>query len=202
MSRTTLRVRLAVLAASVLACLGIAAAPAAAASSTAGPASISSSPGVWQFAARAPGTSRLRGAKLTVIQRHNLEVQKVLREARRQKGKPYVYGADGPNGFDCSGFVRFVFLHAVGKSLPHNAAEQYHVLRHVRRSSLQIGDLVFVDNGGYISHVGIFDGHHHWWVAPHTGLRVERQRIYHAHFVYARVLVYDKVLTHKHKRKH
>src|SRR5581483_3740999 len=121
-------------------------------------------------------------------QAHLHDVRKVLAEARRQKGKPYQYGADGPHSFDCSGLVRYVFLHSVHRSLPHNAAEQYHALHHVRRSHLQKGDLIFTDNG-YISHVGIYAGHHHWWVAPHTGARVHKQRIYHAHFVYARVLL-------------
>jgi cell wall-associated NlpC family hydrolase len=186
MFRATPRVRLSVIAASIFVCLGFAAAPA--------------------FASTASGLSTAAAvvtahqAHDTIIKEHNAEVRKVLREARRQKGKPYVYGADGPHGFDCSGLVRFVFLHSVHRVLPHNAAAQYDSLRHIRRRSLQPGDLVFVDNGGYISHVGIYDGHHYWWVAPHTGTRVQRQYIYRAHFVYARVLVYDKTLPKKHKK--
>jgi cell wall-associated NlpC family hydrolase len=183
MFRATTRVRLSVIAASAFICLGFAAAPA--------------------FASTAAGlttTTTAHSHTLSAADRkHNQEVRKVLREAQRQKGKPYIYGADGPHGFDCSGLVRFVFLHAVHRSLPHNAAAQYHSLRHIRRRSLQPGDLVFVDNGGYISHVGIYDGHHYWWVAPHTGTRVQRQYIYQAHFVYARVLVYDKTLPKKRK---
>jgi cell wall-associated NlpC family hydrolase len=66
---------------------------------------------------------------------------------------------------------------------------------------LQPGDLVFTDNG-YISHVGIFAGHHHWWVAPHTGTHVQLQRIYHAHFLYGRVLVWHKHVQHHHAAKH
>lgn len=186
MSRTTLRVRLAVIAASLFVCLGFAAAPAYA-STTAGGSTTTASG--WQFNSSYGHT---QGNRLSTIKRHNLLVRKVLREARRQKGKPYVYGAAGPHGFDCSGLVRFVFMQAVHRTLPHNASAQYHSLRHIRRSSLQLGDLVFVDNGGYISHVGIYDGHHYWWVAPHTGTRVQRQYIYRAHFVYARVLVYHK----------
>lgn len=120
------------------------------------------------------------------------ESRRVIAWARRQKGKPYVYGADGPHSFDCSGLVRYVFLHAIHRSLPHNAAEQYHSIRHIRRRDLKPGDLVFVDDGGYISHVGIFAGHHHWWVAPHTGARVHLQRIYSAHFVYGRAIPWPK----------
>jgi cell wall-associated NlpC family hydrolase len=81
-----------------------------------------------------------------------------------------------------------VFGHAVHRWLPHNAAQQYHSLHHIKRSALRKGDLVFTDDG-YVSHVGIFAGHDHWWVAPHSGTHVQKQRIYHAHFVYARVLL-------------
>jgi len=124
-------------------------------------------------------------------------VHRVLREAARQKGKPYRYGGDGPGSFDCSGLVRYVFMHAVGRVLPHNAAAQYHSVRHIAKSGLQPGDLIFTDNG-YISHVGIYAGHHHWWVAPHTGTHVQLQRIYRAHFLYGRVIVWNKRLHHHH----
>jgi cell wall-associated NlpC family hydrolase len=135
-------------------------------------------------------------APLTAKQRkhrhYKRQVHKVLHEAAKQKGKPYSYGADGPGSFDCSGLVMFVFDHAVGRSLPHNAAEQYRASNHIERRHLQRGDLVFVDDGGYISHVGIYagrsHGHRYWWVAPHTGEKVHRQRIYHAHFLYGRIL--------------
>jgi cell wall-associated NlpC family hydrolase len=111
---------------------------------------------------------------------------RVIAEARKQRGKPYQYGGAGPSSFDCSGLVMFVFQHSLHTSLPHNAAEQYSAVHHIRRHSLKPGDLVFVDNGG-ISHVGIFAGHDRWWVAPHTGTRVHLQHIYHAHMLYGRV---------------
>jgi cell wall-associated NlpC family hydrolase len=197
MFRATLRVRLAIIAASLFTCLGFIAAPASASTAAATPTSGAAAPGGWQFAAASHPS--VTTAKLTVLQIHAEDVRKVLREAARQKGKPYQYGADGPHAFDCSGLVRYVFLHAVHKSLPHNAAQQYHSLRHIRRRHLKPGDLVFVDNGGYVSHVGIYDGHDHWWVAPHSGTRVQRQRIYRAHLVYARVFVlHKKTSSHKH----
>ena len=192
------RARVSLISVSILICLGLATGPALASTSS----SAAARSAATATRPAAPNTTRAHKGKrsLTKIEKHNLLVHKVLREARRQKGKPYVYGEAGPHGFDCSGLVRFVFMHAVHRVLPHNASAQYHSLRHIRRSSLQPGDLVFVDNGGYVSHVGIYDGHHYWWVAPHTGTRVQRQRIYHAHFVYARVLVYDKTLPKN--RKH
>jgi peptidoglycan DL-endopeptidase CwlO len=184
MFRATPRVRLSVIAASVLICLGFAAGPAFASSANARPTRTTTSATGWEFNAAAGQSASMS--------KHDRAVRRVLREAQRQKGKPYIYGAEGPHGFDCSGLVRFVFLHSVHRSLPHNAAAQYSALRHIRRRSLQPGDLVFVDNGGYISHVGIYDGHDYWWVAPHTGTHVQRQHIYTAHLVYARVLVYNK----------
>jgi peptidoglycan DL-endopeptidase CwlO len=198
MSRATLRVRTGVIAASLLTCVGLVATPAIAAShrTTAGRNAAAVSPRKAPSAA-ARRRARQHARHVALLQHHNQLVRDVLHEAKRQKGKPYVYGADGPHAFDCSGLVRYVFMHAVHRVLPHNAAAQYHSLRHIGRRSLQPGDLVFVDNGGYVSHVGIFDGHHHWWVAPHTGTHVQRQRIYRAHFVYARVLVYDKRPHHR-----
>jgi cell wall-associated NlpC family hydrolase len=207
MSRATLRVRMGVTAASVIVGFGIAAAPAVAATTSAnGPTwSRAHSEPRFELATKAPTASpasskaarrraearRAHVRRVRLVHRHNAKVRRVLHEASRQKGKPYVYGAAGPRAFDCSGLVRFVFMHAVHRSLPHNAAEQFHSLHHIGRRALRPGDLIFTDNG-YISHVGIFAGHDHWWVAPHTGTHVQLQRIYHAHFVYARVLVYHR----------
>jgi cell wall-associated NlpC family hydrolase len=121
-------------------------------------------------------------------QRFTAKADRVLRVARSRKGSPYQYGAAGPHRFDCSGLVMWVFHRALGRSLPHNAAEQYYRSRHISRRDLRPGDLIFVDNGGSISHVGIFAGHGYWWVAPHTGTRVHKQKIYAAHFLYGRII--------------
>jgi cell wall-associated NlpC family hydrolase len=131
-------------------------------------------------------------AKQRKHRHYKRQVHKVLHEASAQRGKPYVYGAAGPSSFDCSGLVMFVFQHAINHSLPHNAAAQYSAVRHISRRQLHPGDLVFVDDGGYISHVGIYAGHNrshrYWWVAPHTGTHVHKQPIYSAHFVYGRIM--------------
>jgi cell wall-associated NlpC family hydrolase len=119
---------------------------------------------------------------------HRHAVSAVLTEARKQSGKPYVYGAAGPRSFDCSGLVRFVFGHAIGKWLPHNAAAQYSVIQHIKRRDLKPGDLVFQESGGYPFHVGIYAGHDKWWHAPHTGAVVHKQTIYRGHLFYGRVL--------------
>ncbi len=83
---------------------------------------------------------------------------KVIQEARRYLGKPYVYGAAGPSSFDCSGFTQYVYKNAVGKSLPHSAKSQYSYGRSVSRSELKPGDLIFGNAGGSgIQHVGIYE---------------------------------------------
>ena len=131
---------------------------------------------------------------------HRHAVHAVLSEARRQAGKPYVYGGSGPSVFDCSGLVRFVFGHAIGRWLPHNAAAQYGVVKHIKRRQLEPGDLVFQESGGYPFHVGIYAGHDKWWHAPHSGDHVRKQTIYRGHLYYGRVLVYPRHTTHRRHR--
>lgn len=118
----------------------------------------------------------------------NYKVNQVMYQARKQLGKPYVYGAAGPSAFDCSGLVQFVYKRALAETLPRSAAAQYRASMHIRRTSLRVGDLVFVDYGGYISHVGIYAGDGYWWVAPHAGTVVKLQKIYTSHVVYGRVI--------------
>ena len=75
--------------------------------------------------------------------------------ANAQVGKAYVYGASGPNAFDCSGLTSAAWAQA-GVSLPHSAAAQYGVTSRVDAGSLQPGDLLFFYSG--VSHVGMYVG--------------------------------------------
>jgi cell wall-associated NlpC family hydrolase len=80
-------------------------------------------------------------------------VAKVLTWAKKEKGKPYVYGAAGPNAFDCSGFVGYVYRKA-GVRLPRTTGSIYRGVRHkVSWKNLRVGDLVFFYGGR--SHVGL-----------------------------------------------
>ena len=85
--------------------------------------------------------------------------------AMQYLGVPYVWGGASPSGFDCSGFVMYVYAQ-VGVSLPHSSYAQYGAGSPVSRGDLQPGDLVFFDGLG---HVGIYVGGGSFIHAPHTG---------------------------------
>ncbi len=95
----------------------------------------------------------------------------VLTIARRYLGTPYRYGGSDPRGFDCSGFVLYVFRQ-VGVQLPHTAAGQFGQLRTVQNP--QPGDLVFFHTyGNGVSHVGIYAGNNQFIHSPRAGKTVE-----------------------------
>jgi cell wall-associated NlpC family hydrolase len=83
-------------------------------------------------------------------------------------GAPYRWGGSSPAGFDCSGFVRYVYAQ-VGVSLPHNAAKQYRLGTPVSRDNLEPGDLVFFDR---LRHNGIYVGNGRFIHSRQTGKRV------------------------------
>jgi cell wall-associated NlpC family hydrolase len=90
----------------------------------------------------------------------------VVAIAERYLGVPYRWGGASPStGFDCSGFVMYVFAQ-IGVSLPHSSYAQYGMGSPVSRDQLQPGDLVFFDGLG---HEGIYVGGGSFIHAPHTG---------------------------------
>jgi hypothetical protein len=96
-------------------------------------------------------------------------VADILALAQQQLGKTYVFGAAGPNTFDCSGLVTYVFGKQ-GINLPHHAADQATYGTAVNPNAIQAGDLVFSDWGdGANSHVGIATSSSQIIDAPHTG---------------------------------
>jgi peptidoglycan DL-endopeptidase CwlO len=98
-----------------------------------------------------------------------------LRAALTQRGKPYVWGAAGPNSYDCSGLVMWAFAQE-GISLPHYTGDQWNAGMHVSRADLEPGDLVFFFAD--ISHVGIYIGNGLMVDAPSTGQVVQVQPVF------------------------
>jgi cell wall-associated NlpC family hydrolase len=88
------------------------------------------------------------------------------RWALTQQLKPYVWGAEGPNSFDCSGLVMWAYQ-KVGISLPHYTGDQWTAGTHVSRNELRPGDLVFFYSD--LHHVGIYIGAGLMVHAPQTG---------------------------------
>ncbi len=99
--------------------------------------------------------------------------QQIVEYAETFLGVPYVYGGASPKGFDCSGFVQYVYAH-FNISLPHSSATQYKsYVTKISRDNLNIGDLVFFTNGGSgVGHVGIYVGGGNFIHAPSPGKSV------------------------------
>lgn len=86
----------------------------------------------------------------------------VIYEAKKHLGKPYVWGATGPNSFDCSGFTSYVYRQALGIEIGRTTKDQISKGIYVDKSNLIIGDLIFFKDtypgAENPSHVGIYLG--------------------------------------------
>jgi cell wall-associated NlpC family hydrolase len=96
---------------------------------------------------------------------------KAVTYAYNQLGDPYVFGADGPGSFDCSGLTSAAWA-AAGKSLPHNTEAQWGAVTHISKGDLKPGDLVFYRSLG---HVALYVGDGQIIDAPHTGTVVKKR---------------------------
>ena len=107
-----------------------------------------------------PATYRALMGRDTPVSRDGsmLNARAIIQAALRCQGIPYVYGGATPNGFDCSGFVQFVFARA-GMRVPRTADAQYDAGYPVSRSNLRPGDTVYFSTyASGASHVGIYVG--------------------------------------------
>lgn len=107
--------------------------------------------------------------------------QRVISIAESKIGAPYVYGASGPDSFDCSGFTSWVYRQ-VGIGLPRTADEQWLAGPHVSYADAQPGDILAWAGDpsapGYVTHVAIYLGNGQMISAPHTGTTVGISSVY------------------------
>ncbi len=135
----------------------------------AGVAAAGEPPGAQVEGDQAP-TASIASQNITDLRKALLAAAMSLRDTRYVRG-----GRDPSTGFDCSGFVRYVFAHAIGLQLPNNSAAQFRTGIKVKRADIKPGDLVFFHTGGHhrISHVGIYISGGRFIHSPTTGKSVE-----------------------------
>jgi cell wall-associated NlpC family hydrolase len=119
---------------------------------------------------------------------HNKFDHLVLRKAASLRGKPYRWGGNGPNSFDCSGYVRFVMKKAGVNKLPRTSSAIASHTKHVSKRHRHIGDLIFFRSGGHVYHVGIYAGHGKIWHAPGSGRSVTKASIWTGSYSVGRVI--------------
>jgi cell wall-associated NlpC family hydrolase len=110
---------------------------------------------------------------------------RIVAAAAKQTGKPYRYGAAGPNAFDCSGLTQYVYRQ-FGVRVPHSANAQKAYGRLVTRAAARPGDLIIFLRGGRGYHAGIYAGAGYMYDAPHAGARVGRHKIWSSNVVFRR----------------
>ena len=123
-----------------------------------------------EVVAPAPAEAAVDGSRTPASRLRKLlaDFSMTLRDIRYRRG-----GSDPRTGFDCSGFVRYVYQHTIGAVLPNNSASQFDAGASVARSDMKAGDLVFFrTHGKRVSHVGIYLGDNRFIHSPSTGKRV------------------------------
>lgn len=124
-------------------------------------------PAPVKVAAGAPGSAQFGASVLSI--------------AARYEGIDYVFGGTTPDGFDCSGYVGYVF-NQVGVSLPRTSSAQRAATTRISRSEAVAGDLVFMPG-----HVGIYAGNGMMWDSPRTGKSISKRAVYSSSATYGRV---------------
>ncbi|MBL6616729.1 MAG: C40 family peptidase [Reyranella sp.] len=94
---------------------------------------------------------------------------RLVTRAMKYLGTPYRYGGTTPAGFDCSGFVYYLYGAVFGQTIPRMPHDMASEGKPVARSDLQRGDLVFFGYRGTFTHVGIYAGNGQFVHATHRG---------------------------------
>lgn len=95
--------------------------------------------------------------RTTVVSRGTGRMETIIDYAKSFAGVPYLYGGQSPKGFDCSGYIMYVFKN-FGISLPRTAAEQYYRGARVGANDARPGDIVAFGSARNITHTGIYLG--------------------------------------------
>lgn len=104
-------------------------------------------------------------------------VNAVIADAKKQLGKPYVWNAKGPDGFDCSGLMQYVFRQATGQNIGSWTVPQETAGTKVAINQLQPGDLVFWGPKGASYHVALYLGNNQYLNALRPGTNVKIDHI-------------------------
>ena len=96
-------------------------------------------------------------SKALEVSRGASRVEKIINYAKSFTGVPYRYGGQSPAGFDCSGYILYVFRN-FGIDLPRTAEDQFNGGRRVTEKEARPGDIVAFKNGNQIDHTGIYLG--------------------------------------------
>lgn len=106
----------------------------------------------------------------------------IVAYAKKYLGYPYVYGGKSPSGFDCSGFMYYVYGH-FGYKLNRGATSQLQNGRKVSKSELRPGDLVFFGSGSTANHVGMYIGGGNFIHAENSGTGVVISSLVEGYYV-------------------
>jgi cell wall-associated NlpC family hydrolase len=111
----------------------------------------------------------------------------IVKLAKQYLGTKYQWGGTTPKGFDCSGFVQYLYGHA-GINLPRTTYQQIHSGHAVNPNQLKPGDILFFGSKADPHHEGLYIGHGQFIHAPHTGdhVRISSLKNYGLHLVAAR----------------
>jgi cell wall-associated NlpC family hydrolase len=136
--------------------------------------------GLWALTACSASLPRPETPDLGAARPPSVGAQRaaVVSVARTHLGAPYAWGGATPSGFDCSGFVKYVYAN-VGVPLPHGAASQFKYGQPVARKDLKPGDVVFFDR---LRHNGIYVGDGRFVHATRSGDRVRLSSLDEAWF--------------------